>query len=57
MVAGADQVVVRVESFVVCVAREVIGKETYGLHEGEKARGVRDVLHFNWSEEAGGSVQ
>ena len=51
LVAGADEVVLRVLDLVVGVAAYVVGEEPYCLHEREQAGCIRQTLPFQRCQE------
>ena len=53
----ADEVVLGILRFVVCIAVDVVCQEAHGLHIGEERSGVGQVLDFKRREEDAGALQ
>ena len=51
LVAGTYQIVLGIFDFVIRVTVDIVGKEAHGLHIGEQARGIGQVLPLDGCEE------
>ena len=54
---GAHEIVLGILCLVVSVAVDIVSEEAHGLHIGEEAGGVGQVLDFDGCEEATGALE